>query len=715
MDIDKALARKIELIDARMGTSSTEEQKLLSCDFTKPLISFSNPGTGKTYSVIKGLILANTYYGIPGEKINAMSFTTEATTELAMRYENACKSCGVKATIKFNTFHRLCRLILLERYPGAKIVQDHNEEDYNALDAYMKEEGIADTDGGWFKKRIMKAIDHLNHSLVYEEEHVEMTFIFKELNIDVQSFQVLRKKMFRNMLQRGKIPQGDIPTVALYVLLNNPSIAKKYKAMHKIMVVDEFQDMTKLYLVILSIISMNLVVIGDMKQQIYGFNGACDEIVSEYLKMFPDARQVELTNSFRCKNEIAEFATEIYRPNNTRIKSFIGVGTGGKVSIVKDSNLSFEKIVASIKEEEKKSVELYEARCLGMDITGKEKGRTTMFLCRNNFSITPIVEELFQQNIPYLVKKFKKVMDLPIYNELSKFVYAILHPDDLAAVAQATYLFPEIRGYNSYENIFVEALRKANAKRARNCPKINMFDLPFEFRQQSSNDIFRTLSRARKLVQKCAKALEVYQCLMPIYENHIIEGKWWKLDMPKEFYDGLVYPIISKKTVEEMWAEEVEKENRVAKYMNAGVGVKCYTAHSAKGLEADDVYILDAESAFYPAKKHIKKLIDAGCLYDAARLVREERNLLYVGITRARSNCYITYSEELTPLISKPEKNKFSYLDDVYESSRISYDDVGAFMELLNLSEKGKSLLGNIESKTELDSLEDVNLDLELV
>ena len=81
----------------------------------------------------------------------------------------------------------------------------------------------------------------------------------------------------------------------------------------------------------------------------------------------------------------------------------------------------------------------------------------------------------------------------------------------------------------------------------------------------------------------------------------------------------------------------------------------------------------------------MKKYIEEGCEYEAAKEVRNERNLLYVAVTRAKENVYISYHLNLTELIENPIDNSYSYLDNIYNHMKKDYDDVNAFIKLFNL------------------------------
>lgn len=657
---------RLDIISAYMGNPLTDEQKEFASDFTRDTISFSDPGTGKTHTLIAGLLLAQTYYKVPGKSINCMSFTNAAVSEMAGRYEKLCRKCSTSATVVFNTFHSLSNRIMREAYPTMKIVAHGNvKQDVEDMRRYLKEAGVnVDEDDTKYIRKVIRAVNDLNSSLTFHPDNVQTKFSFVELGMDVDTFQDLRKSWFIRGVTDNVIVQGDIPLYCLYALMRKPHIIDKWRGKYKIMVVDEFQDLSLLHLRILSYVAETLIVIGDMKQQIYAFNGACPQIVREYMKLHPNAVTCNLTHSFRCGQEIAEFATKVIRPNDKSIQCFTGHDRGSTVSIVPRRELNWKEIVNNIENDMR-------------DVKSKTK-RDTMFLYRNNASAIPLIEELYRRGIPFRCSKFATIMSIPMFDSLSKLCNAAWQPNDPIVVSEALKLFPEFKDTMfGTEPLPVQAMRSSGK---------DLFELSYKYKEQSSYAILNAMVLVKRDIENNKSAGVVYMKVMEVYKKYIFKNEWWKLDNSEEFYFNLVAPICNNKPYPLMYNEELDKEQRNLQCIQAGMGIRCYTMHSAKGLEADDVYILDCDEGTFPNNKVMTNKIKAGCNLDVAVDIRSERNLLYVAITRAKDNVVISYSgAEPTKLITDPDSHEYGQYDSVYENSTVDYDDADEFFKLFKL------------------------------
>ena len=66
-------------------------------------------------------------------------------------------------------------------------------------------------------------------------------------------------------------------------------------------------------------------------------------------------------------------------------------------------------------------------------------------------------------------------------------------------------------------------------------------------------------------------------------------------------------------------------------------------------MEATTVYILNMDDSIILPEKKFNKFIKVGSILEAGIELQNERNLLYVAITRAKKELYISYDEKLTP------------------------------------------------------------------
>lgn len=429
-------------------------------------------------------------------------------------------------------------------------------------------------------------------------------------------------------------------------------------------------------------ITYNLVAIGDMKQQIYAFNGASQQIIKEYLKIYPNARIVNLTHSFRCKNEVARFATSIVYKNDPTVKPFDGISDGAEIKVIPNNELDLPGIVNKIKRQQNCPEDM--------------KQKDFMFLFRNNISAIPLAEELYKQNVRFRMPRFLPIYEMPIFNEICTIVNAVRYPFDKEIAFSALKIFPEFKRFSIQNNPVLIAMEQSGK---------SLLDVPYKFQEESSVAILQAMEQVLLIMQAGGSAGRVFNCMLPIYEYYIINGNWWKFPKEKEFYFGLIASIVNNKTYNRMYDEEIDKARFIRESIDAGYGVRCYTIHVAKGLEADNIYILDADKGIFPNDSTMQKYIEAGCEYEAAKELRNERNLLYVAITRAKDSVTICYNTEITKLLSSPLDNDYCELDRIYEVTKKDFNDVDEFIRLFHLENSENKRISKAMEITDSESL----------
>ena len=75
--------------------------------------------------------------------------------------------------------------------------------------------------------------------------------------------------------------------------------------------------------------------------------------------------------------------------------------------------------------------------------------------------------------------------------------------------------------------------------------------------------------------------------------------------------------------------------------------LQCLTIHDAKGLEFNNVIMMGVDEKYYPLQSALKDISGI----DQADLYERERQILYVGLTRAREKLMVTWVGQRSPFL----------------------------------------------------------------
>lgn len=645
---------ELKLIEHSMGKPLTDEQRALASNFNRDIISFSNPGTGKTHTLMAGIIMAQKYHKIPGSRILCMSYTNATTIEMEGRYKELCYKMRQPNVVPFKTFHSFTREMLQDVFTSMQVIsKTEGQAPIEDMQGYFKDLQLEIPCNDRYALSIIRVINELNGAFVFDERNIKKRFSFKQLGMPIEDFNKLRKQWFYRGIMLDQITQGEIPLYCLYALMSNPEVGEKWRGKYDIVIIDEFQDMSPVNLQILSRVAKNLVVVGDMKQQIYTYNGACPEIVDMFYRIKPDAISRNLTKSFRCSKVIADFATSIIKPNYKEVETFEGFSGGPDVQFVDRRNIDWLSVIEKV---DTKNLQDF------------------LILYRNNASTIPLIDALYAKNIPFRCSKFKKVMEIPVLESMCKLVDAAWNPSNEKVVREALALFPEFRR-DSYNIPVISAMRSSGK---------SLFDVNYKYTEDSSYNLISAMRAAQRSISLNETAGKTIMQVRAVYDKYILPAEFWKLGTNNElYYLNMAAPIANMMTYPKMSLREQNKADKEMECSKSNIGLRCYTMHSSKGLEAETVYILDCNEGLLPNSGQLEKRIKADCLYEAAVMVRSERNVLYVAATRAKKNLIVSYSDSsLTRLITEPDAFDYHKLDQVYADEHALYDDESEFFKL---------------------------------
>lgn len=653
----------INKLQIRLKIDYTEEQIELLKDFTKSRISFSSPGTGKTRTAIGGLLTAELFHQIPGEQIYALSFTNAATGEIRHRHAEACEELRIKQKVNFSTLHSICTKIIKDNYHllgMSSISISSNFEIGTLADMLLEcagEWGVALNP--WQAKSIIRACRELNSALIFDPEHVKNKKCFMECKLSYEMFTKYRKLLYDYNKLIESIQVSDILLYTLEILLKYPEVGQKFKDNCKLMLVDEFQDLSLLQLRILSLLTDNIVAIGDIKQQIYAFNGACQEIVQQFYKYYPDAERIDLTRSFRCKNEIADFATQLILANSVGGEDFTGVGPGGSVEF--KTQADFEVIAQNVGDELAQNHNCFL--------------KNKLFLFRNNYSAIPLVEAFYKHKVPVRAEKYPIANQLPVVCDLCAAIILAQNPNMPDYSHVLNHYIPEFMCYKKDQDNPITRIMRKTGK--------SVFEINYTFKDpRTGGMVMEALMDVREAEMHGAPVRELFKILWPLYNDLWLREHSYMYELEPEYYTRLVSPLIATKNFSQFISDEQKKKEVIDECNERDFGVRCYTFHGAKGLESDEVYIVDANDGIIPNNSALKRLESKGCVIDIAREIRNERSLVYVACTRAKEKLVIYHQTDgLSSLFTT--NNRYVKYDELYRGYKDTYSDVEVFTEFI--------------------------------
>ncbi|HEU4320740.1 MAG TPA: ATP-dependent helicase, partial [Acidimicrobiia bacterium] len=250
--------------------------------------------------------------GIEPELITALAYNRRAAREMVERLPE-----GERLNVR--TIHSIGWEILHMGKPGLRLIDE--AEQRRRLEPITSAPPRANTDtiGPY-----IEALDEVRIGLRHPDE-VELS------RDDVPGFaDTLRR--YRDRLERaGEADHAEQIYGAIEVLCANPDIRAHWQAKCRHLLVDEFQDLTPAYLLLVRLLAspgMNVFGVGDDDQVIYGYSGADPSYLIDFDGLFPGAGHHALEVNYRCPADVVEAASNLVGYNLRRVEKTIHAENG---------------------------------------------------------------------------------------------------------------------------------------------------------------------------------------------------------------------------------------------------------------------------------------------------------------------------------------------------------------------------------------------------
>lgn len=601
--------------------NSGQEESVLTIE--GPILVIAVPGAGKTYSISVRLHNMIWNHNIDSSKILVVTFSKESAKDMSNKFSDMFEDFlkeeipnYKKNPIKFSTIHsfayKIVRDYSFENNIFFKIIEKIKKETINKIYKKLCNDNITDD----IYEIITSQISYVKNKLLSLEEIEEISYEihskFFELFIEYENF----KK------ENNYIDYDDMLCMAYEILNTNDYFRNKYNNMFEYIIVDEAQDTSNVQFEIIKIISEkynNICCVGDDDQSIYEWRSADVDNFLFFDKYFPNTKKIFMEQNYRSTKKIINASDLFIKSNLKRYNKnmFTENNFGDNISIIECK--SYVSQIDFIVNQLKNSKNL----------------KSNAIIFRNNISAFTIANVLIQQNIPFYIRGYKQnFFNHWILNDLMCFLNFSMYPKDFKSFEKIAFkmnryisgkMLNSIREDESNQTIFEKLLNIDNLKTYQ---KEGFLTLRQEF---------------TRLKNKHTKYAIDYICEELGYLKYLEKMSnelGFSFDNLKEFIFIIkeiaqdcesIYDFENK-----IYLFQDELENATTNYGRNVVTLT--TAHSSKGLEWENVYMVDLNEGVFPSYKAINEAKE-----ESFSLLESERRLYYVGMTRAKKNLFLIH------------------------------------------------------------------------
>ncbi len=576
--------------------------------------------------------------GVKPEKILMLTFTNKAAKEMLER-ANAMLSAGSNCSkIVASTYHSFCVKLIrshakeLGLTPNFTILSPANSD--MLFDTIKEENGYNKTKKFPSGKDLTSILSYSINKQLEVEDVLDIKFPkHKEFLSDIE---FLFEEFKKAKKEQNLVDYDDLLVLTTELFDAYPNICKFYSNLYEYIMVDEYQDSNAIQLRLLKQLRQfgndNICVVGDDQQSIYGFRGSIFKNIINFPKEFPGCKFIVLNDNYRSNQEILDLSNAILTHATEKYdKELIGL---------KFKN-ERPKLVRT--GDQKSEAEFIFKQIWKYHMEGKSFKDMAVLIrtgSDSSFLEARIAQESARRKVPF--RKFGgiKLFDKEISQNIIAFLTVLDNPNNFLFWLRILQLYPNIgpvyarkisQGIidNGVEELLNPAYSKA--KYGKSLPDI--YDYYQKMRKKSLQEQLSSLING------------YYYNLKLNWIHNSSMNETSKLKEERKLDSDIEEVKVFLSIAEDYSSTSSFLESLMLDATNQdddGDYLTISTVHSVKGLEFDTVFILDGTDTSFPGERPLMS-----SSYQAIREheaeIEEGRRLLYVAITRAKENLFITY------------------------------------------------------------------------
>lgn len=605
--------------------------------FEDPALILAVPGSGKTTVLLNRILNLINNHNIDPSEIISITFSKSQGIDMERRF--LAQNPEFRGKITFKTIHAFC---------------------YEIVRNYMKLKNIKKTliEGNNEFNRILilkRVYYQKNYKKLSDEEINDFFSIYDFTKNKMYDFEgYLRKNHFisnrslmlklYNLYNEIKIQNNFMDFNDLLILANeyistDKKLLKALKNRYKFFQIDEGQDTSALQFEIIRKIVFpenNVFIVADDDQSIYSFRGASPENLLNFKNIYPNSKIFFMDKNFRSTKNIIKISNKIIQGNKIRYEKY------SKHTTEENSQIMLFKVKNST----------IQARELVKRIFEINPNETIGVLYRNNISSLYIADILKNNDIDFFVKENK--FDFYSNRILNDVKNILLFSEDTTDLEVFKRIYFKLNAY-----IKKDFITKLEYKPYNQCVLESLLDLDElnDFYLNKFTSLRNDFKRLKRMKMEDKIDCILYELGYGDYLDNFNDFSNLNYNL---IFDLIKYLSKDLKTFDE-FIEKLDNLKELLKNASSSKSnISISTIHSSKGLEYDNVFIIDLIDGEFPQKSILNSFDE--------KLLEEERRLFYVAMTRARKRLFLYTIKERNNLPVEPSifynelKNKNSTL-----------------------------------------------------
>jgi DNA helicase-2/ATP-dependent DNA helicase PcrA len=635
-----------------------------------PLLVLAGAGSGKTRVLVHRIAYLIGVCGIPPEHILAVTFTNKAASEMRERVE---KILGPGAgSLWVSTFHSSCVRILRREIHHLGLSRGfaiYDEADSLAtLKEVLRRRGLDPK--AHDPRRLRWRIDQWKNSGCLPAQAAR-----EARDPEAEDAADLYNGYQRILAEANALDFGDLILQTTQLFERFPEVLRHYRERWHYILVDEYQDTNRVQYQLVNQLAgghRNLCAVGDPDQSIYAWRGADLRNILDFERDYPESRTVKLERNYRSRKPILDGASAVVAHNRRRHEKTMLAERGDG------------ELIRFFEAQDERDEAQFVIRELLDAVREKEERhyRDVAIFYRTNAQSRPFEEELLKYDVPYAVIGGVRFYERAEVKDALAYLRLLINPSDRASLVRVVNRPPRGIGRTTLERAdalaerearpLLEALRhlEARGEAGRTGAKIRAFSALLQEltetldTQQVSETIARVLERSGYLASLEKEGTPEAEARLENLRELISAAEDFEAQNA-DLGDDERSPL-------ELFLDQVALVADVDSLDDRSDRVSLMTAHSAKGLEYPQVFLVGLEEGILP---HAASARDPEGL-------EEERRLFYVGMTRAMELLTLTCAKERRRFGSRTYSVPSRFLSEIpealLEGEAPRSDDLGA-------------------------------------